>query len=106
MAVVTLPNETDLARYRFRVTLSGIVFGFRFYFNRRADRWFFDVEDAEGAVLRAGIKAVADYALFIGWVQQGRPVGELLAIDPASTLDALLEDLGTRVLVAYDDSAV
>lgn len=103
MAVVTLPNDTDLARYRFRVALSGTVFGFRFYFNRRADRWFFDIEDATGNLLRAGLKLVADFPLFYGWTQQGRPLGEILAIDPASSDDALLEELGTRVFVAYDD---
>ncbi len=79
------------------------MFGFRFYFNRRADRWFFDVEDVEGNLLRAGIKLVADFPTFYGWTQQGRPDGEILAIDPASDTDARLEDLVNRVLVTFDD---
>ena len=103
MPAVILANDTDLARYRFRVTLTGVPFGFRFYFNRRADRWFYDIESEDGTLLRAGIKLVADFPTLFGWTQQGRPVGQILAIDPASDTDAGLDELGSRVLVTYDD---
>lgn len=103
MPVVTLPNDTGLARYRFRVSLGETVFGLRFYFNRRADRWFYDVEDASGEILRAGLKLVTDWPTMLGWSSVPRPLGEILAVNSGGDADALLDDLGTRVLVTFDD---
>ncbi len=104
MPIVTLPNDTTtLARYRFRVALAGVVFSLRFYFNRRADRWFMDIGNAEGTLLRAGIKLVASFPALRSWTQQGRPDGEILAIDPSGDVDARLGDLGRRVFVVFDD---
>lgn len=103
--IVTLPNRTDLANYRFRVALSGVVYGFRFYFNRRDDHWYFDVSDAAGVLLRAGLKIVADFPLLRQWTQQGRPDGDLLSLGADDT-DPGLEDLGALALMVYDDENV
>ncbi len=102
MAVV-LPTPTDLARYRFRISLSGVVFSFRLYFNRRDQHWFADIADNAGVELRSGVKLVADFPILRTWVQQGRPVGDLLVLDPSSDVDPLLGELGLRSLLVYDD---
>lgn len=103
--IASLPNRTNLVNYRFRVALSGVVFGFRFYFNRRDQHWYFDMTDAAGVLLRAGMKVVADFPLLRQWTQQNRPDGELSSIAATDT-DPGLEDLGALALLVYDDENV
>ena len=85
------------------VDLSGTVYSIRFFFNRRADRWFCDVYDVDGNILRAGLKLVCNQPIFLDWIQQGRPLGEIIAIDPATDVDPGLDELGSRVFVTYND---
>ena len=103
MPVSDLPVENEPGRYRFRVELSGVEFGIRLYFNRRDDHWFADIFDAAGIPIRSGVKLVADFPLLKNWIQQGRPDGEILAIDASSDLDPAREDLGVRTPLVYDD---
>lgn len=103
--IVTLPNRTDIARYLFLVTLSS-EFRFRFYFNRRDQHWYFDIQNPDGTQLRSGIKVVADFPLLKTWAEQTRPIGELLAIDAASDVDPGIDELGGRTLLVYDDESV
>lgn len=101
----TIPTRTDLGRYQFTIALTDVVFSLRFVFNRRDDHWYFDVLDNEGTAVRLGVKVTPNFPLLRQVVQQGRPDGLLMAIDPQGNLEPGLEDLGAQVKMTYEDGS-
>ena len=85
MATLTMPTRTDLAIYQMSVDLEGVTFNFDFQFNRREGFWYFDLSDADGVLIRSGIKVVTELLNPI------ETPGFLLS--EVETVDALLESL-------------
>ncbi len=103
---VIIPTSTELANYRFTVELEGSVFGFDFAFNDRDRSWFFTLSREDGTVLRSGIKVVTNFPLLRTITAEGRPLGEIMAIDTTGEdLRAGLEDLGDQVSLVYFESS-
>jgi hypothetical protein len=81
MAILTIPTSTTLAVYRFTIELEDVVYGLSFFWNNRDERWYFDLSDEDGNLLRAGLKAVT------GWPEAG------------------INDLGDSVSLTYVEEA-
>ncbi len=96
-----IPTSTTLGRYRFSITLDNVVFIFVLVFNRRDSRWYFDLLDNEGTAIRQGVKITANWLLLRQLVQQGRPAGSLMAVDPQGDADPGLTDLGAQSILTY-----
>ena len=102
MAVVIIPTRTDIGNYDFKISLDGSVFGISFVFNSREEFWYFDLTDSTGNAIRSGIKVVLGIPLLRLMAQTSRPLGEPIAVGPSGdAMEAGLEDLGDRVLLAY-----
>lgn len=102
MATVQLPLEPSLPNYRVATVLSGTPYLLDVRWNGRAAAWFLSVLDARGAMIRAGIKIVLGVPL--GWrtTDTRWPPGLIEAIDLSNRgIDAMLADLGDRVVVWY-----
>jgi len=106
MAVTRIPTSTTDANYVFTVELDGTEFRLRFKYNERDDAWYFSVLDAEGNILRAGLKVVNEFTLLRLWAQANRPRGELVAVNQGMvTAPPTLNQLGAEVVLTYLDAS-
>lgn len=110
MAVTIIPMEEagDDGNFRYRVELDGVFFQHTLRYNARDAAWYLAIENTEGVVIRAGIKVVINWPLLRTVVTEGKPAGELIALDQRETVldeaqDPDLEALGVDVLLAYVD---
>lgn len=103
MAVFTLPADATQANYEFETDLDGVAFRFSFKYNERDDSWNMNVLDVEGNILRAGIKVVTNWSMFLRWIQQGRPDGDVFSVALGGiSRPATLGELGDGVVLAYE----
>lgn len=108
MATRVLPVRPGVPHQRFQVTLDGVPFGFALRWNERAPAWVLTLSDAQGTVLRAGIRACLGTLLLPPRRPDTLPAGELLLVDTAGTgVDAGLSDFGAdaRVRLVYLEAA-
>jgi hypothetical protein len=92
-----LPNQ-DV-----RVVLSGSTYYLQIRYNTRLDTYTLNVQDANRAQIATGIRLVINYSLLSRIVDERKPPGKLFAIDTSGAgADCGFNDLGRRVLLAYD----
>ena len=95
----------DTPDYSTEYQLSGAVYRFRFYWNGREDRWYFDLSDTDDNPIRMGVKIVANWDSLKVCVHENRPPGVLSFVDlsdPGADAPGFV-DLGRRVRLSYDD---
>ena len=100
MAVSLLPLRNDTAVYSFITTLTGVDFGFRFYWNDQDAAWYFDLSDATGVPLLDGVRVVLGTLALRS--STALPFGYLICVDQSNThTEPGLTDLGARVIIGY-----
>lgn len=105
MATVIIPVSTH-PHHELQVKLDGVVYTLELRWNRRDSGWYLTVKDEADAVLVASRRLVCDWPI-VGLREQP-PVlpGQLWVYDTSGEqLDPTLEDLGTRVLLLYEEAA-
>lgn len=82
MALKQIPLTPDVLAFDIKTDLDGRTFGFRFDYNRRAEQWRFNIEDAEGNDLLVGIPLQTRVDL-IGQYQHDAdlPQGQLFVVN-------------------------
>jgi len=106
MTTYTIPltDAAELGAFTFSVDMDGSDFQLNFQFNSREQFWYFDLLNAEGTVLRSGIKVVSNYPLLRLFKERTRPLGELISYDTRwSPTDPGLEDLNVTSIFGYLD---
>ena len=102
MAILTIPTSTVLASYRFTIELDGAVYGIHLAFNTRDERWYYDLFDEEGNLLRASLKLATGWPSMRLDKSNDRPPGDIFPIDPTNQdNEAGLSDLGDTVTLTY-----
>lgn len=104
MAVFNMPTSFGpdvFPNYRFAVELDGVEFRFGFKFNSRQQTWFFNLSDANGVLLRAGVPVVTGIPLLLRMAELAAPDGSLIAVSLAGDIVAGLEQLGQEVILTY-----
>lgn len=104
MATLTLGSSTSDRAFNFQAKINGVVFDFTLTWNERDAHWYLDLNDADGAPIRSGVKVVVDWPLLKGCVDARRPVGDVVALDTDGAGDPLITDLGGRVLFLYNEA--
>jgi hypothetical protein len=102
MAVHLIPLLPSQPDYLFSVVLETTPYGMHVCWNDRDAAWYFDVLDAGGTIIQAGIKIVL--GAYLGRAMRVSPFtdGVFIAVDTSRAgLDATFNDLGTRVLLYY-----
>jgi hypothetical protein len=106
MAILTIPTSTTLAVYRFSIELDGLVYELAMFFNQRDERWYFDLYDEAGSLLRAGLKVTTNFPILRLDQSNDRLPGEMIGVEPSGEdLFAGLEDLGNIVTLTYIEEA-
>lgn len=101
MATLEFPITVDFGVYSFRVELEAVEFNFDFRFNPRDNHWYFDLLDSESVAIRHGLKVVSNWPLLRTLIQQGRPDGEIVSVNPTDDDDPRREDFGVESVLAY-----
>ncbi len=104
MADFVIPVDSSSTNYTVDVALSGGVYRFGLYWNTRGQFWSLDILDPSDNPIATGLKLVADWELVSGLGNSALPPGFLYCVDTSGQgLDPTESDLGTRVLLIYDD---
>jgi hypothetical protein len=105
MAIRELPLRSDIAAYSFRVDLEGTFYTFAFAWNSRIEGWFFDIRLEDETPIIVGQPVLVNYALAERFKDERLPQGKLFFFDTSNkSLDPNRDDLGSRVLLFYEDS--
>lgn len=100
--MIVLPTSSTLLDYRETITLEGIDYIFHFRWSARADAWFLDLMDSDGAALFSGKKIVIGIPMFGQSRFSAVPAGELIFIDTTNRqVEPGPYELGGRVLPVY-----
>lgn len=106
MAVFRLPLDAVAPNYRMSITLDDTPYIFDVRWNGRDGAWYFDLYDIVEAPILVGIKIVLGAVLGVRSKDVRFPTGALYAVDLSGDgRDATIDDLGTRVVVFYNDRA-
>ncbi len=105
MATYELNVEPSIPDQAFQVVLENVTYRLRCRWNERAQSWYLDVSDDQGAIA-SGIPLVVRLPLLRRCVSTRRPPGELVCVDTTGAdLEAGLADLGARVKLFYVESS-
>ena len=104
MAITVLPIDALLPSYTVDVDLGATVYRFDLAYNTRAECWSIGIGLPDGTVIANGQVIRADWEPFAAIVDERMPAGTIFTVDLEGTgTDPDETDLGTRVLVCYDD---
>lgn len=105
MRILEIPVRNDLPSFEFRLVLESVTYFFIFKFNRRRNRWLFDITDQNKTTILAGISMLTDVDIASMFKYRNIPPGLLLVFD---TEDKQYNpehfDLGDRVKFLYEES--
>lgn len=103
MAAVEIQVTASIANYDFTTTINNATYTFVFGWNNRDKCWYVDVQNADGGILIAGIKACL--GAFLGRTAQGvSPFkdGVFVVVDTSGQgLESGFDDFGTRTKMRY-----
>ena len=104
---IEIPIALDVPLYAERITLDGVEYVFRFDWNERELRWYFDLGLPNGTWLVRGVKIVSDWPLLRRFKGASFPKGHLIAIDLSDQggEPPVFQDLGRRVKILYHPAA-
>ena len=105
MALLVIPVTND-PWSEVTVSLDGAVYVLTFRWNTRDGSWFMDISDANGDLLKPGIKLVCDWPLTaFRDTDANLPPGMLSVYDMSGAqIPPTLDDLGTRCLLLYEEA--
>lgn len=107
MAVIKIPiNTIDNKKIKQTTTLDGIAYVFEFKFNNRLNKWIMDILTTSNEIIVSGIIMQTNLPLLQNYYHLDIPQGDLFCVDMENeNKDAEIDDLGTRVLLMYNEVA-
>lgn len=101
--IITIPIEPGRPHIEQEVDLDGVSYRLALNWNGREGAWYMTLWTADGTLVRAGVKLVANFPLLRKVRHERRPPGELMAMDPRGT-GITLDNLGLEIELAYVDA--
>jgi hypothetical protein len=81
MNFLLIPARNDFPWYRFKITLSGVVYTLRFRYNLRMDRWILDIADPSNNPILIGLPVLLERDMTGQYVMAAIPPGTLFISD-------------------------
>lgn len=104
MALRELPLRSDLASYSFRTELDGKFYTWRFSWNTRMQKWFYDILTEDEVPILMGQPVFVNFAVSKRFKQKELPRGSWFFFDTSNkAIDPDRNDLGSRVILIYED---
>lgn len=105
MSIFEIDLAYDESSFQFTIDLEGEVFVFRFNWNTRAERWYFDILLEDGTALLYGQPVFVSWNILSRFKDIRLPAGNILFFDTTGQgLDPDRFDLGSRVRMLYEES--
>ena len=106
MTIRALPILPSVPFQSFQVELDGVLYGFEFRWNHRAEAWVMSMLDVTGAAILTGIRLCFGGPVLPISRPLTTPPGELLLVESTvGSGDPTLDSLGAQVLLLYMDAA-
>jgi hypothetical protein len=106
MPIWILPTETAETNYSEIVEIEGREYVLRFDWSDRESIWYLSIYDQDENPLALSLRLVVGRSLLEGKTDSRLPPGRMAAIDLSGTgAEAGVDELGTRVVLAYEDAA-
>lgn len=81
MTFFIVPMDNSFPWFKFKITLSGVIYVMSFRFNTRSNSWYLDILDSSNQVIIAGLAILIDRNLLGQYRTFAVPVGTLFATD-------------------------
>lgn len=102
MATWKIPIKFISPDFNFQIELDAVIYGFRFVYNERADRWSMEIQDALGNALVSGLRVVTNWKPLARFKTPGLPPGFLFTMDVTGGSTEPTElTFGSTVLLCY-----
>ncbi len=101
---LSVPARNDLPWYKFKITLSGVIYTLHFRFNTRMQRWMMDINDPSDNPILLGIPCLILRDMIGQYRTLAIPVGTFFCTDDTNqdTQPTLLS-FGTDHTLWYED---
>jgi hypothetical protein len=102
--VFTVPLNNTLPSYKFKITLSGVIFTLVLRFNTRTNTWFMDIQDPSGNPILTAIPVLIERELTSQYTTLAIPAGVFAALDETGQENQpSLYSFGTTHVLLYLD---
>ena len=81
MSFIGIPANKNSAWYKFKISLSDVIYTLRFRYNTRMQRWMLDVADAADNDVLNGLPVLIKRNLLGQFVIEGLPIGTMFISD-------------------------
>lgn len=81
MNFLVVPARNDLPWYKFKISLSSVIYTLRFRYNTRMQRYIIDIGDSANNPIIVGLPLLINRDVNGQYVLTGLPVGTLFATD-------------------------
>jgi hypothetical protein len=105
MAIKQIPTNFPSPDFRFDIELDGTVYGFRFVYNERTDRYAMSIFTETGDEIVTGVAVVSNWKLLDRFKDTRLPPGRLFTMDvTGGTAEPTKETFGDTVVLCYDEA--
>lgn len=102
MSILQIPVNSTQAAFEQTITLEGINYLMRIYWNTRDEAWYLDLFLTDDTPVICGLKLVVNYDFTGFYVQENVPPGMFMLYDDTnSEVPCGREDLGNRCILIY-----
>lgn len=106
MALIQLPLRSDLPAFKYQIEIDLTLYTLSFTYNARIGKWFLSIGDQDGNPILQGVKLIVGWSLLRQHKDDRLPKGTLFCLDTSDqNLDPGLTELGSRVLLTYEEPA-
>lgn len=105
MAIKKIPVSFNSPDFNFQIELDLVVFGFRFIWNERTNRFSLSITTEEGVELVSGITVVTNWKLLARFKDSRLPLGQLFTADmTGGSTEPDPVTFGDTVLLCYNEA--
>ena len=104
MTFFTIPVGNTLPWYKFKITLSGVIFTLSFRYNTRSSRWVMDILDPSGNQILCGLPVLIQRNVTSQYPTLAIPEGVFFSTDDTGNgLQPTIYSFGTDHTLWYED---
>lgn len=105
MAIWSIPVKFNQPDFSFQIDLDNVVYGFRFIYNARTDRFSMEIQDQLGNAIVSGIAVVTNWKPLARFKDPALPPGQLFTMDiTGGNNEPGAVNFGDSILLCYNEA--
>lgn len=106
MATWKIPVKFASPDFNFQIDLDGSIYGFRFIYNARTDRFSMEIQDQDGNAIVSGVAVVCNWKPIARFKDTRLPPGKLFTMDVTGmNTEPNAVTFGDTVLLCYEEAS-